>query len=176
MDNQRLKRQSVPCVSHGQHGQSSSVETAVSGEDKMISIGLCQLPGQWVPARLSPSPSVYYSVCFAPFAEEDGGQAADSHDRWQSVCVCACLFSTSFFFPQRSLSQARSIQHHRLTTTFNPMGPTGLGCEVFDWFVTTSLIHMHQTHKAGSVKYVQNASSYFHISIIYEGLHVTASS
>lgn len=82
-------------MSHGLHGQSNSVETAVSGEDKMISIGLCQLPRQWFPARLSASRSVYYFVCFAPFAEEDGGQAADSHDRWQSVCVC--LFSSSFF-------------------------------------------------------------------------------
>lgn len=111
----------------------------------MITLGLCQLPGQWFHARLPSSPSVYYFVCFAPFAVEDGGQAADSHDRWQSVCVHVCVFF--FFFPQRSLSRARSIQRHCLTATFNPMGPTGLGREVFDWSETTSLIHVHQAHK-----------------------------
>lgn len=63
------------------------------------------------------------------------------------VCACFCVFFYSFI-PQRSLSQAQSIQRHCLTTTFNPMGPTGLGCEVSDWSKEASLIFMHQTHKA----------------------------
>lgn len=130
----------------------------------MITIGLCRLPRQWFPTRLSSSPSVYYFVCFAPFAEEDGGQAADSHDRWQSVCVHVCVFY--FFFPQRSLSQARSIQRHCLTTTFNPMGSTGLGCEVIGLRLQVSFTCIRRTRTVG-MKYVQNTSSYLHISIIY---------
>lgn len=47
--------------------------------------------GEMFPPRFSPSPLVYYFVCFAPFTEEDGGRAVDSHDRWQSVCVCMLL-------------------------------------------------------------------------------------
>lgn len=42
---------------------------------------------------------------------------------WQmAVCVSACVCFLLLFFPQRSLSQARSIQRHCLTTAFNPMG------------------------------------------------------
>lgn len=64
-----------------------------------------------------------------------------------SPCVCMCVFVFYFFIPRRSLSQAQSIQHHCLTTTFNPVRPTGLGCEGFDWSKDASLIHIHQMHK-----------------------------
>lgn len=83
----------------------------------MITIGLCQLPRQWFPARLPPSLSVYYFVCFAPFAEEDGGRAADRNDRWQSVCLhVSVCFLPFFFFPQESqpgtINTAPLSNHH----------------------------------------------------------------
>ena len=68
----------------------------------MITIGLCQLPGKWFPAPPSASLlSLLFLCVLPPCAEEDGGQAADSHDRW---CMCArvCLFSNSFFPTEES--------------------------------------------------------------------------
>lgn len=100
---------------------------------------------------ISSSLSVYYFVCFAPFAEEGGGQAADSHDRWLCASPCVCLFSASFI-PQRNLSQARSIQSHCLTTTFITTGPTRLGSE--------DKVSFARIWHTVSMKYVENASAY----------------
>ena len=108
----------------------------------MITVGFCQLPRQWFSARPSPSPSVYYFVCFAPFAEEDGGQAADSHDRWQSrVCVCVCesvwmcVFVFCFFFFLRG----DSAGHDQYSAIVLPphLIQGELGWEVFDWSETS---------------------------------------
>lgn len=66
-------------------------DSTAKTKSRIITIGLYQLPRQWTAARTPSSPPVYYLACFAPFAEEDGDRAANSRDRWQSVC----LFSTS---------------------------------------------------------------------------------
>lgn len=126
---------------------------------------------KWSP-RLSPSPSVYYFVCFAPFTEEDGGRAVDSHDRWQSVCVCMllCLFSTPLFL------RGVSARHNQYSGIVLP--PHLIQWDPQVWVVRCLIGQSRQgsfscirTTRAVSVKYLKNASSYRHISIVY-GVYV----
>lgn len=130
------------------HRRESSEKIAAQAKTKW-SIGLYQLPGRNVPSSpLSFTLSLLFCV-FCPIYR--GRWWPGCRQPWQmAVCVCVHAFVFVFysFIPQRSLSQAQSIQRRCLTTTFNPMGPTGLGCEVSDWSKEASLIFMHQTHKA----------------------------
>lgn len=94
MDNQHLKKLSYL----GAVGTVENLVKRLRQRQNDLLVYISSL-GEMFPPRLSPSPSVYYFVCFAPFTEEDGGRAVDSHDRWQSVCVCMllCLFCTPLF-------------------------------------------------------------------------------
>lgn len=131
--------------------------------------------GEMFPPRLSPSPSVYYFVCFAPFTEEDGGRAVDSHDRWQSVCVCMllCLFSTPLFL------RGVSARHNQYSGIVLP--PHLIQWDPKVWGVRCLIGQRRQVSfscirrtRPVSVKYLKNASSYRHISIVY-GVYVYVS-
>ena len=70
-------------------------------------------------------------LCVVPHLQgKDGGQAADSHDRWQSLCVHECVF-VFYFFILQSLCQTKSVQCHCLPPHL--MAPTALMCDVFEY-------------------------------------------
>lgn len=86
-------------------------------------------------------------LCVVPHLQgKDGGQAADSHDRWRSLCVHECAFVFCFFILHRSLSKTRSVRCH--CPPLHLMAPTALMCNVFE-YVKGRTCHSHAQNPQG---------------------------
>ena len=118
-------------MSHGRYKVSNNTKwkDCGSGKDKIITIGICQLQGQWFTARRSLLPQSII-LCVLPHLQRKmvAWLSTAMTDGRPCACAFVCVFVSYFFIPQRSISQERSIQFHCLTTTFNGTHRAGVWC------------------------------------------------
>lgn len=89
-------------------------------------VGVCSLGSASVLISLT-----FHSILlrvFAPSAQEDGGRALGSRDRWPSACLR--LFFSRSFLPPRSLKHARSIRHHCVIAVIYMTRAFALNCKL----------------------------------------------